>query len=193
MIGFLIGTACLIGLIKTVRYGRCGGGGCGRGGYERGGCGRGGWEGHEGHGGGWGGHHHHGGGWGGHGGHGGPGRFMLRALFERLDTTPGQEKVIAAAFESMQAKGRELRETLQASRGDLARSLRGEHFDENAMGEAMARHNAALEALHKSGLDAVAKVHEALDARQRSILADMLERGPWADFRRGGGGAPYRF
>jgi hypothetical protein len=46
MIGFIIGTACLIGLIKVLRHGR---GGCGYGGRcGRGGCG-GGWGGRYGH------------------------------------------------------------------------------------------------------------------------------------------------
>jgi len=66
MFGFIVGAACLFGLVRVLRHARHG-----------------------------------------HFGHHGPfGRFrggfgprmMLRGLFERLDTTPGQEKVIAAAI-----------------------------------------------------------------------------------------------
>ena len=78
MFGFVIGFASLVGLISVLRKGRC----AGR--FHGGDCGH-----HH--------HHHHG-----HGGppwarHGrGPHRWMHR-LFERLDTTPGQEKEIRAA------------------------------------------------------------------------------------------------
>src|SRR5690242_15134806 len=93
MLGFLIGTVCLVALVKVVRHGRCGGWryahGCGYGGGYDSGCG--GWH-DRGHGHG---HGRWGGGWS-RGGFG-PG-FMLRGLFARLETTPGQEKVIRDAF-----------------------------------------------------------------------------------------------
>src|ERR1700678_438436 len=92
MLGFIVGTVCLIGLVKTLRWGRYhrGGGGCGYG-HHGGGWGRRGWDGRGYQG-------DHDGGWG--GGWGGP-SVLLRALFQRLETTPGQEKVIVAAYEEM--------------------------------------------------------------------------------------------
>src|SRR5579884_3245710 len=111
MFGFLFGTACLVGLVKTLRGGHCHRGyghGCGAGGGcgPQGGCGARGWGGHHGH---WGGHWG-GGHWG--GGHfgGGPARFMLRGLFQRLETTPGQEKVILAAVDQVREKAREFKD-----------------------------------------------------------------------------------
>jgi hypothetical protein len=189
MLGFVIGTLCLIGLIKTLRWGRrgygsCGygyGGGCG-GGYGRR-WGGGGWGGYRDHGGhhGWGGHHdHREGGW--EGGWGGP-TVLLRGLFRRLDTTPGQEKVIVAAIDEMRAAGREARGEIKASRADLAKAMRSPGFDEVMMGEMFARHDAALETLRKAGVGAMAKVHEALDEGQRARLADMIEAGPGGFFR----------
>lgn len=179
MLGFLIGTACLVGLIKTLRWGRRYGGGygygggCGYGGHHGGGWGRRGW------GGGWGGHHGEGGyegGWGG-GGWGGPSVF-LRMLFQRLETTPGQEKVIVAAYEEMREAGRKARGEVQASRADIAKAMRSPAVDEVLFGEMFARHDAALEALRKASVGAIAKVHDALDEKQRARFADLIESGP---------------
>ena len=156
MFGFIIGTACLIGLIRVLRGGRCGyghgygrwgrpafGGGCG-GGYG-GPCGGGGCGYHGG--GGW--EHHDQGGWGGH--HGGPyrersgehrggwawrrGGFFLRGLFEQLDTTPGQEKAIMEAVDEMRKTAFQHREELKKSRADIAKAMRSPSFDETVMGE----------------------------------------------------------
>jgi hypothetical protein len=188
MLGFIIGTACLIGLIKTLRWGRRWGGGCG--------YGYGGYGGH--HGGGWGGHHRgwDGGGagywdgrregWG--GGWGGP-SMLLRGLFQRLETTPGQEKVIVAAIDEMREAGRKARGEVAASRADIAKAMRSPGFDEVLFGEMFARHDAALEQLRKASVGAMAKVHDALDEKQRARLADLIERGP-GFFRGGPWGAP---
>lgn len=170
MLGILIGTACLFGLIKTLRWGRMrrfGGGGCG-----------GGWSGR---GGGWGGGYRDRwsdgdgfrGGWGGEG-------FFLRAIFERLDATPAQEKVIAAALDELRETARSLRGELRGSRADVAKAMRGESFDEVLFGEMFARHDTALEAMRKAAMGALAKVHVVLDERQRARLADLIESGPGA-------------
>jgi len=180
MIGFLIGTACLLGLMKVIRRGRCHGygygGGCG-GGMRRG------WGGHGGHGP-WDGHE--GGRWGG----GDAARWMLRGLFERLDTTPGQEKVILQAVEGLREQMRAGREALHATGGHAAKAFRGERFDESAMADAFTKQDAALESAQKALFEALAKVHEALDERQRREFAELLERGvgPWSRW----GAAPYR-
>lgn len=183
MLGFLIGTACLIGLVKVVRAGRCGsgyGGGCG----------------HR-HGRGWGhdhGHRHgHGGGWGGWGGgwaRGGSG-FWLRGLFERLDTTPGQEKVIKQSVDEIFEATQGARGELDRTRADVAGALRAGNVDETAMGELFARHDDALRELRKAFVGSLAKVSEALDEEQRKKLADLIERGVGrGGFGRAGG--PYR-
>lgn len=201
MLGFIIGTACLIGLIKTVRRGRCHGAlGCGHGyddGYGGGDFGGHGCGGHR-HGG-WGGprgHHHHRGPWGQRGGWGegadgrGAGRWMLRPLFERLNTTPGQERVILEAFEALRAQRQAVRDAMQATGADAAKAFRGESLDEAHMGEAFAKQNEALESTQKALFDALHKVHEALDPDQRRELADWMERG--AGFFRRWGQGPYR-
>lgn len=175
MLGILLGTACLIGLIKVARMGRgygWRGGHCGGGGY--------------GYGHGWGGHHHHGHGrgrWGGGDGFGFGRNMFLRGLFERLDTTPGQEKVIAAALEDVWS-------TMRQARGewtdttDLAILLTGETFDVTAAEGLSGKADASFAKVRVSVVEAMRKVHEALDSRQRQMLADFLR----ARANRSGGG-----
>lgn len=180
MCGFLIGTACLLGLVVTLARGRSGG------------CG-GGWRGRR-----WGG----GGPWAGgsswdeaRGGHGprngwrGGERWLLRGLFERLDTTPGQEKVILEAFEELRTVGESMRGEVRRTRGDVAKAARSASFDETLMGELFARHDSEVETLRKAFVGAIAKVHAVLDEKQRERLAELIEGG--APFF-GGWGGPYR-
>jgi hypothetical protein len=179
MLGILIGTVCLVGLIKTLRWGRrhgrwghgyggCGyGGGCGGGGYGR--RWGGGWGGPDA----WGGDHDQG--WG--GGWGGP-SVMLRGLFRRLETTPGQEKVIAQAIDEVRDAARQARGEVRAARADIAKAMRSPAFDEVLFGEMFARHDTAMETMRKATVGALAKVHDALDEKQRARLADLIESGP---------------
>ncbi len=206
MFGFVIGALSLFGLVKVLRAGR----GCG--GYARqmgGGCGGAGWGGHHGgghhggwhHGGGWG--HHHGGGWGHHHGggagghHGGEtrgswrserGGFGLRWVFEALDTTPGQEKVIRQAFDEVRESMRAGEGELEQTRREIATAVRSGVIDETQMGELYARHDEKLRTVRTTFFGALAKVTEALDEEQRKRLADMLDRGQGFP----GFGGPYR-
>lgn len=151
MIGFLIGTASLIGLVKTLRRGR------GFGGYG-GGC-----HGHHGH----------------HGGRGSYGRRgMLRLVFERLDTTPGQEKVILAAIDDVRAAGQTARGEWKRARADVATAVRGDTVDEPRLAEASARLDAAGQTLREAVSVGLTKIHEVLEPDQRRRLADMIDDGP---------------
>jgi uncharacterized membrane protein len=196
MFGFVIGALSLIGLVKVLRrgygYGRMGA--CGGRGWHGQGWGHhgGGWGHHGGgwghHGGGWG---HHGGGWGRHesGGHESRGRnaFGLRWVFERLDTTPGQEKVIRQAFDEVREAMSSGQGELEATRREIAAAIRSGHIDETQMGELYARHDEKLRTVRTTFFGALAKVTEALDDDQRKTLADMLDRGQGGFF-----GGPYR-
>lgn len=163
MIGFLIGMACLIGLILTLKQGRhaCGAP----------------W-------GAWHHHHHHGRRGFGFGGHGYRRRFFLSFLFDRLDTTPAQEKVIVAALDELREAAEAQRSELRRTRADVAAATRSASFDETRLGELFARHDVAIEALRRASVGALGKVHAVLDDRQRELLADLIETGP-AAFRRG--------
>lgn len=175
MFGFVIGFLCLFGLVRVLRYGRMGA--CG-------GRMHGGW-----------GHHHHGHhGWGGghgwHGGGGGGGDYWLRGLYQKLDATPGQEKVIRAAVDEIKTAMASGKGELEQSRRDIAKAVRTGTVDEVQLGELFARHDEKLREVRKAFVGALAKVNEALDEDQRKRLADMLEGG----FGRFGGGfgGPYR-
>jgi hypothetical protein len=181
MLGFLIGTACLIGLIKVLRGGSCGYGSYG----SYGGCGYGPPSGRWGGGPwshGWGGPHQGYRRWGGRGegrwgGLGGEG-FILRALLEQLDATPAQEKVIVAAFHELREELGKSRDELRKSRADIAKVMRGSNFDEVLFGELFSRHDATLESMRKAVMGALGKVHVILDDSQRARLADLIENGP---------------
>jgi hypothetical protein len=56
--------------------------------------------------------------------------------------------------------------------------MRSQAFDEVLFGELFARHDSAMEAFRKAAFSALAKVHEALDERQRARLAELIESGP---------------
>jgi hypothetical protein len=162
MFGFILGTACLVGLIWVIKGGRR----FGRGGH----CGSGrSWQRHDS----W---HDEA-----HGGH--PGRWgfgrraVMRWLFERLDTTPGQERVIRDAVENFVDSAIGARREVESSRADLARAMRAESFDAESMGEAFGKHDNVLSDLRKSAVEQLAKVHEVLDDKQRARLAELIEQG----------------
>ena len=159
MFGFLIGFLCLALLISVLRGSRRG---CGRG------RGRG-WHG--------GGRRHRG---------GGPGRF-IGFLFDRLETTPGQEKEIRGAIDDLFEKAGELKREGRSSRNDVAKLLRTESLDETILGELFTRHDDRLRDLQKAFADALGRVHQSLDPEQRERLATILEGEHGPSF-----GGPYR-
>ncbi|HEX8437391.1 periplasmic heavy metal sensor [Archangium sp.] len=155
MFGFVFGTACLAGLLYTLRRGR------------------------------W--HHRY----------GGPGgrrswRGRMRWLFERLDTSPGQEKVLVQAADDLTESFEKMRDELSATRAAIARSLRGETFDSASLRELDAKHDELVDNLRKTLRTSLSKIHEALDARQRRELADLLEHGWGYGYARGGCGGGWR-
>jgi len=176
MLGFIIGAACVVGLAKMLRrrawYGRFGQGpyghACGSAmGYS---------------------------GYGGYGSMGrrGPrsagGHWALRALFERLETTPGQERVILAAIDELRENRATLRAEAKQTRVDLAGAIAGGLIEDTTLEEAFARHDRTLAQLRVGFTEALKKVVEALDEPQRKELAGWIEGG----FFRGGWAGPGR-
>ncbi len=173
MFGFVIGTVCLIALAKVLRrtYGHGWGHGCGP-------CGAG-YDGSHRFG-----RHGHGGGFG--------RRWMLRWLFERLETMPGQERVILQALDRLSENRTLVRDELRQTRADIARAVEGGLIDDSTLEETFARHDRLQAQLRVVGVEALKTVTEALDERQRKVLADILSRGA-AFFPRGPGwGGPFR-
>src|SRR6266404_2863801 len=132
-LGILIGTICLIGLVRALvgrRY--------------------------------YGGFRHYGGhgygygppGWGGGGGYGhgpwGRRRGFLYSILARLDATPTQEKAIMTALDELKDTARELRGTVRETRGDVARTLRGPTFDESALDTAEKRFDDAMQRMRRA-------------------------------------------
>lgn len=147
MFGFLIGAACLGGLVALVSHRP--------------------W--HGGH------RWHRGFGFRGRGFH--RARFFLNALFDRLDTTPGQEKAILAAVSELRESAGNVHERLRSSRAEVAEALREDEFHEDRVRAVVDRHAEELVGLGGAGAEALAKIHEALDPDQRKQLARWIESG----------------
>ncbi len=151
MLGLIFGTVCLIGLVKVLR--RAGYGGLG----YAGGCG----------------HHIRPG-----RGVGGP-RLWLRSMFERMGTTPGQEKAIMSALDELRSHRSAVRQEAEQTRGDLAQAISSGLIDDATLEETFARHDRLLAQARVSFVESIKKVTEALDERQRAELAKMLQRRGW--------------
>jgi len=151
MFGFLFGTACLLGFAAVARRG----------------------------------HHRHHFGYGacyGHGRHGFRGfgkRFFFRRVLERLDTTPGQEKVIREAIHDFKEEAWSLRQEVRSTRTEIAEALRAPELDKALLDRVFAKHDETIEKLRAMLVGTADKVHTTLDEQQRKRLADMIEAGPW--------------
>ncbi len=134
--------------------------------------------------------HWHGGGFGrgSRGGRFGRGRWMLRWLFERLETTPGQEKVILESVDQVREAAFKARGSFRDFGPDVARALRGEKLDHEQLKQAFTRQDTELEEIRRTLLVSLEKIHEALDENQRKELAELIERAPMF----GGGGYGWR-
>lgn len=113
-----------------------------------------------------------------HGYRGGPRRWMLRRLFEHLDTTPGQEKVMSAAVENAERTMWQAREQVFRARTAYAKAMRSETFDTAAVNEAFDAQQASVDEVKKAVREGLQSVHEALSPEQRARLGDLLEFGP---------------
>ncbi|MFZ5895730.1 MAG: Spy/CpxP family protein refolding chaperone [Myxococcota bacterium] len=115
---------------------------------------------------------------GGFGGRYGRGRYGINMAFDRLDTTPGQEKAILAALDELSESARGVRSRVASSRSDVADALRSDHFDSDRVHNVVARHAEDFATLGNSVTATLAKIHEALDPEQRKRLARWLDSGP---------------
>jgi Spy/CpxP family protein refolding chaperone len=123
--------------------------------------------------------------WGACHGRRGYGRHGLYAALERLDTTPGQEKVIVSAIGDLKDSAGETRAKLQASRREIGAAIRADSLDHTALEDLMARHVTDLTELGSRAVHAIGRIHEVLDPEQRARLARMIEHGPGWGFAGG--------
>ncbi len=141
------------------------------------------------------GHGEHGGDWGGRSWYGGPPwrrgrrgrRWMMHAVLSRIDATPAQERVIVGEVDKLKERVRGARSGLADARADLAAAVRGTVLDDAALGAVLGRVDGATGEARAAAIDALRNIHAVLDDKQRSQLAELIDRGP-GSFRRG----PYR-
>jgi Spy/CpxP family protein refolding chaperone len=102
----------------------------------------------------------------------------MRRLFGRLDTSPGQEKVIRNAVLQMRDTALSVRDQARAAQPELAELIRRGNLSQEELNAWM---NARLEQMHQASpglVEAFAKVHEVLDDQQRNQLADFMAKRP---------------
>jgi Spy/CpxP family protein refolding chaperone len=102
---------------------------------------------------------------------------MLGRLFARLGTTPEQERLLLEEMDALRGGFQGLREGLFASRAELAAALAAEKLDPAALEALWAEQMARAESVKRSAVEALTKLHAALEARQRQLLAEMVRSG----------------
>ena len=110
--------------------------------------------------------------------------MIARRVLVHLDTTPGQEKAIRNAVETLRNNLMDARSELSAVRRDLASAFGGDVFDEQALAAAIAKQDTFVTRARTELVQAMREVHEALDGRQRKQLAEWIAGGfSWRDLR----------
>lgn len=104
----------------------------------------------------------------------------MHRVLDRLDTTPGQEKVIRSALHELKDEAAGLRAEVKSTRGEIAQALRASELDKALLDRVFAKHDELIEKLRASVLHAADQVHGTLDEQQRRKLADMIESGPFS-------------
>jgi Spy/CpxP family protein refolding chaperone len=135
-----------------------------------------------------------GGGWRGHRG-GIGGSFWVRMLFARLDTTPGQEREIRAAIEDLRDRAMDAKSGMLETHENLGKAIGGETFDDAAFEAVSARVDATSEKMKDAFASALKRIHAVLDPKQRERLAEIVSKGSFGRWGRGGGpggSGPYR-
>ena len=128
-------------------------------------------------------------------GHHGRGYFGMRHVFRRLDTSPGQEKVIRNALDEMRASSREWKARATAARPELADLIRQNQVGAAEWNAWLGARVAEMNEASPGWVAALSKVHEVLDDRQRATLADYVEkgRGFYPRLAHGGCGGPHHW
>jgi Spy/CpxP family protein refolding chaperone len=104
-------------------------------------------------------------------------RDLLRELFIRLDTTPGQEKAIVAALEHARERARSVKGELKETRRRVAALLGSDVLDRAALEERLSEPKAVVDTLRGELLQTLAAIHEVLDQRQRRLLSELIADG----------------
>ena len=105
------------------------------------------------------------------------GRWMMHAMFSRIDASPAQERAIVAEVEKLQERLHGAKVSMKDARGDLAAALRSSQLDDAALGAVLGRVDAATGDARSAVVDALRGIHGLLDDRQRGQVADLIDRG----------------
>ena len=101
-------------------------------------------------------------------------------MFERLDTTPEQEKDIRGAVDDFMDTVHEVGGEVSGTKGDVGRAFREEDFNAEVLGEVFSRHDDSITKARAAMVELMGRVHGVLDQDQRNKLGRWLERrGPW--------------
>lgn len=98
-------------------------------------------------------------------------------LARELDLTRPQEDAIGVELDGFFATLDTLRPVVGETRGDIATMLRADALSENDLAAMFTRHDDALRELHHDSGSRIGRIHALLDPRQRTRLAELLERG----------------
>lgn len=104
--------------------------------------------------------------------------FLIDHLVDELRVSPAQEKVVREALDRLHKVAREARDNLRTARAATATAMRADQLDPNAMSEAIAQGQLAHDRLRDAGLDALTQVHAVLEPEQRKRFADLIANGP---------------
>lgn len=114
-------------------------------------------------------------------------RRGLRFVFRRLDTSPGQERLIREAADEVIARGSVLLDALASSRREVGRAFSEDEFDADRVVEELMKPDDALAELRASLAARLFEIHSNLDPEQRRRLGELLGRRGRPHF-----GGPYR-
>jgi uncharacterized membrane protein len=112
-------------------------------------------------------------------------------LFQKLDTSPAQERVVRNALDSVKGSAKSFADSGQRSRGELADLLRSPDFDTQRVSAWFMAREQELTRVRETAVAALGEIYEVLDDQQRAKLAHLIERGSfWPRACRNHG--PYR-
>ena len=106
----------------------------------------------------------------------------MHAVFYDIGATPVQQQALVDTFTQAQRRVREVLPKLRSTRQDIANAIRGQSLDESALGSAIAHQDEVVSTTRSIMMDALARIHETLDARQRQVLADRIANGKFPAF-----------
>jgi len=98
-------------------------------------------------------------------------------VFRKLDTSPGQEKVIRTALSEARDVLRDFRKSNQGAKQDLGPILEAESLDEHAVSSWIGERQRSFEELKPRLLEIAKRIHDVLDPEQRRKVARFVAHG----------------